>query len=241
MKYNYTYEIQPQQVDMHRQLRLYALEDLLLTVAGKTADEQGYGIRQLLPYNYTWVIVRLSLEMNYIPVHYDTIRIETWIEQNAHMLSTRNYRIYMGDRIIGQAKSVWAVLDLSKREIVNAFTMPMFDNTVDGEVLSMPRAERLTPITNPSGRVPYTIQYSDCDYNGHCNSCKYLERMLDAKCLNVENFCIRLDINYIKEVHFSDPIQTLYLTQPQSVQYQQIDKNGQTVCSARVTLKKQAD
>ncbi len=240
MKYSYEYEIQPQQVDMYRQLRLYTLEDILLTVAGKAAEEQGYGIRQLLPYGYTWVITRLNLEMTYIPTHYDKIRVETWIEQNAHMLSTRNYRIYKEDRLIGQAKSIWAVLDLNKREIVNAFSLPMFSDSVDGEVLEMNKAVRLTPIEQPTGSVKHIIQYSDCDYNGHCNSCKYLERMMDAKCPNVENFCIRLDINYVKEVHFSDIIYTRFLTDLQSVQYQQIDKKGQTVCSARITLFKKS-
>jgi len=235
MKSSYLYEIQPQDVDCNRQLRLYTLENYLLNVAGRMADEQGYGINQLLPLGYTWIITRLNLEMYYIPTHYETIRIETWIEQNAHMLSSRNFRIWMNERLIGRAKSMWAVLDLQKREIVNAFDLPMFQNTVDGEKMDMARATRLMPIIQPTGEVNYTVQYSDCDYNQHCNSCKYLERMMDAYTYDVKNSCIRLDINYIKEVHKSDPITTRFLLLPQSVQYQQVDSLGHTLCSAQIS------
>lgn len=247
MKNSYVFEIQPQQVDMYRKLRLYALENYLLNVAGFASNEQGYGIQHLLPYNYTWVIVRLQLEMKYIPTHNESIRVETWIEQNAHMLSTRDFRIYLIDstshkeRLIGRATSVWAVLDLDKREIVNAFDKPMFDNTVDGEQINMPKPARLTPIINPTGIVPYTIQYSDCDYNRHCNSCKYLERMLDAYHVNVQNNGISLIINYIKEVKIEEHIQTLFLTSSQSTQYQQIDNDKHILCSCRIDINNELD
>jgi len=129
---------------------------------------------------------------------------------------------------------VWAVLDLQKREIVNVFDLPMFQGKVDGEVMVMPKSVRLLPIANPEGEVNYTIQYSDCDYNQHCNSCKYLERMMDAKLPNVENLCIRLDINYIKEVHISEQISTRFFTDSLGTHYQQVDENGKSVCSALI-------
>jgi len=235
LKSNYTYQIQPQDVDYTCRLRLYTLENYLLNVAGRAAEDEGYGLTQLNPLGYTWVITRLNLEIQYIPTYYETIRIETWVEQNAHMLSIRNYRIYLGDKQIGRAKSVWAVLDLNKREIVNVFDLPMFQGKVDGEILDLPKAIRLLPIANPEGEVAYTIQYSDCDYNNHCNSCKYLERMMDAKCPNVENIPIRLDINYIKEVHISEPITTKFLSDSQGTHYQQVDQNGKSICTALIS------
>jgi len=241
MKLSYTYEIQPQDVDYTRHLRLYTLENYLLNVAGRAAEEQGYGIRQLLPLGYTWVITRLNLELKYLPTHYETIRIETWVEQNVHMLSMRNYRIYLDETLIGRAKSVWAVLDLQKREIVNVFDLPMFEHAVDGEPLVMDKAARLLPLTTPNGVVPYTIHYSDCDYNQHCNSCKYLERMMDACLPKMDNSGIRLDINYIKEAHISEQISTKFFTDAQGTHYQQVDQNGKSVCSALISCLVKAD
>lgn len=235
MKYSYEFEIKYQEVDDRKKLRLFNLESYLLEVAGTVADELGFGIQVLHPQGLTWILTRLSVEMYELPTHCEKVRFETWIESNAHMLSTRDYRIYSGERLIGQCKSVWAVLDLEKREIVNVFDRPMFEGCVDGEVLEMPRV-RMTTIPEPTGVVPHKIVYSDLDYNRHCNSCRYLQAMTDAYLPDYYGKRVRLDINYSKEVGLGDELQTLYLLTEDGVQYQQKNQAGETSCSAKITL-----
>lgn len=235
MKYSYNYEIKYQEVDGRKKLRLFNLENYLLEVAGTVADELGFGIAKLHPMGLTWILTRMSVEMYELPTHCQKIRIETWIESNAHMLSTRDYRIYSDDRLIGQCKSVWAVLDLEKREIVNIFDHPMFADCIDGEVIDMPRV-RMTTIPEPTGCVPHKIVYSDIDYNGHCNSCRYLQAMIDAYLPDYYGKKVRLDINYSKEAMFGETLQTYYLVTEEGVQYQQKNENGETSCSAKITI-----
>ena len=235
MKYNYEYEIKYQEVDGNKKLRLFNLENYLLEVAGTVADQLGFGIAQLHPKGLTWILTRLSLEMYELPTHCEKVRFETWIESNAHMLSTRDFRIYSGDKLIGQCKSVWAVLDLQKREIVNIFDDPIFADSVDGDVIEMARV-RMTTLPEPTGCMPHKIVYSDIDYNGHCNSCRYLQAMMDAYLPNYYGKKIRLDINYSKEVMLGDELQTYYLVSADGVQYQQKNQNGETNCSAKITI-----
>lgn len=234
-KYNYEYEIKYQEVDGEKKLRLFNLENYLLEVAGTVADELGFGIANLHPRGLTWILTRLSVEMNELPTHCQKVRFETWIESNAHMLSTRNFRIYSGDKLIGQCKSVWAVLDLQKREIVNIFDDPMFNDAVDGEVIDMPRV-RMTTIPEPTGCAQHTIVYSDIDYNGHCNSCRYLQAMTDAYLPDYYGKKVRLDINYSKEAMLGDSLQTYYLVTEDGVQYQMKNENNETSCSAKITI-----
>lgn len=235
MKYSYEYNIKYQEVDGQRKLRLFNLENYLLEVAGTVADDLGFGIAKLYPMGLTWILTRVSLEMYELPTHCERVRFETWIEANAHMLSTRDFRIYAGDRLIGQCKSVWAVLDLQKREIVNIFDHPMFADSVDGEVLDMQRV-RMTTIPEPTGCMPHTIVYSDIDYNGHCNSCRYLQAMTDTYLPDYYGKKIRLDINYTKEAMFGEQLMTYYLVTPDGVQYQQKNSVGETSCSAKITV-----
>lgn len=239
MKYSYDYEIKYQEVDGQKKLRLFNLENYLLETAGTVADQLGFGIANLHPIGLTWILTRLSIEMYELPTHCDPVRFETWIESNAHMLSTRNFRIYKKQadewRLIGQCKSVWAVLDLQKREIVNVFDTPMFADCVDGEVIEMPRV-RMTTIPEPTGCVPHKVVYSDIDYNGHCNSCRYLQAMTDAYLPDYYGRKIRLDINYSKEAMFGEQLQTYYLVTPDGVQYQQKNSAGETSCSAKITI-----
>jgi acyl-ACP thioesterase len=252
MKYRYNYIVQYQEVDDTRRLRLYTMENYLLNVAGRVAGELGFGIQALMPLNCTWIITHLNLEMLYLPVHGEEMIIETWIEKNAHMLSVRDFRIYIKEseagqepRLIGCAKTVWAVLEQDKREIVNLFDNPMFAGSVDGEVLRMARAQRLLPIDMDKAREDaevilvkdkkHTIQYADMDYNCHCNSCKYLEWMLNARRMQDNASPFRLDINYVKELYLEDQLITKLVEKEGSVQYQQVDQNGTTCCSARIT------
>lgn len=235
MKYSYEYDIKYQEVDGQKKLRLFNLENYLLEVAGRVADELNFGIARLHPMGLTWILTRLSVEMYEMPTHCEHVRFETWIESNMHMLSTRDFRIYSGNRLIGQCKSVWAVLDLTKREIVNIFDDPMFANAIDGEVIDMPRV-RMTTIPEPTGCAPHKIVYSDIDYNGHCNSCRYLQAMTDAYLPDYYGKKVRLDINYSKEAMQGETLQTYYLITEDGVQYQQKNENGETSCSAKITV-----
>ena len=235
MKYSYNYEIKYQEVDGKKKLRLFNLENYLLEVAGTVADELGFGIANLHPKGLTWILTRLSVEMYELPTHCEKVRFETWIESNAHMLSTRDFRIYSGDKLIGQCKSVWAVLDLAKREIVNIFDDPIFEGCVDGEVLDMPRV-RMTTIPEPTGCAPHKVVYSDIDYNGHCNSCRYLQAMTDTYLPDYYGKKVRLDINYSKEAMLGETLQTNYLVTEDGVQYQQKNEAGETSCLAKITI-----
>jgi len=235
MKYNYEYEIKYQEVDGKKRLRLFNLENYLLEVAGTVADELGFGIQVLHPRGLTWILTRLSVEMYEMPTHCEHVRFETWIESNVHMLSTRDFRIYSDDKLIGQCKSVWAVLDLEKREIVNCFDDPIFEGCVDGEVIEMPRV-RMTTIPEPTGCAPHKIVYSDIDYNGHCNSCRYLQAMTDAYLPDYYGKKVRLDINYSKEAMLGETLMTHYLVTEDGVQYQQKNELGETSCSAKITI-----
>lgn len=241
MKHTYEYEIKYQEVDFNRRLRLYVLENYLLETAGRMADEAGYGIKYLYPEGLTWILTRMSIEMDYFPTHGETMVFETWIEQNAHCLSTRNFRLYLKEadgalRQIGKCKSQWAVLSLEKREIVNVFDRPVFRDNVDGEVMEMSRPARIRPITEPTGMVPHIVQYSDVDYNRHCNSCKYLENMLNAYRPDWAGKHVRLDINYQREVKLGLPLDTYYLLMPDGVEYIQKNQAGENACTARISI-----
>lgn len=248
MKYRHTIIVPYQDVDASRRLRLYSMENYLLNIAGKVADEMGIGIPVLLPMNYTWIITHLNMEMLYLPKHGEEMIVETWIERNAHMLSVRDFRIYQSqadgtERLIGCAKTVWAVLDLTSREIVNIFDHDIFKDSADGEALNMARAPRLRPIQlddiedegGVAGEVLHEIQYSDVDYNCHCNSCKYLEWMVNAVQAFDNQKPFRLDINYVKELYQGDVMYTRFLKTENAVRYQQVDENGATCCSAMIT------
>lgn len=241
MKYTNTLSVPYQETDTTRHWRLYNLENMLLQTAADVANTLGFGIRQLLPYNYTWILTRMDIEMLQLPIHGDTVTVETWIERNAHMLSTRNFRIYKGDNTdgerIGRVSSVWAVLDLKTRQVVNAFDLPMFAGCVDGEPLVLPRLPRMLPIRDEKEAYTSKVMYSDLDYNGHCNSCKYLEHMLNTHRPRFLNYStpFRLTIQYSREIMEGDTYSIKYSDTGDTCQWQLLNANGEISASARLT------
>ena len=175
----FTYTIQYQDVDEQRRLRLYTLENYLLNSAGLSADLHGFGVKYLHPQHLTWVLTNLSLLIHTLPAPGDEMVVETWVQEHIHTLSIRNFRIYINGTLQGEARSVWAVLNTDDRTIQNVFHLPAFQLDQPGEALDIPRPARHIPITHPDLETTYRIAYSDIDYNGHCNSCKYLEHLLN--------------------------------------------------------------
>lgn len=255
MKLRYTWNVLYQEIDADRHMRLVALENHLLIVAGKAADEYGYGQQYLAKQGLTWIITHCAIEMQELPQANDVIVFETWVESNAHMLSVRDFRIYKDTGywdpgweeldekemeakriLIGKAQTTWAVFNLEKREIVNVFDQPAFHDIVDGEVLDMPHPSRMIPF-DPTPLFPHAstpIHYSSVDYNNHCNSCKYPEFMLDIYKPEWLNKPFRFDIRYAHEIRLGQTIETVAKVEEKKVNYQQKDEFGRIVCSAQI-------
>lgn len=216
-------------------MKLHALVEMLLNSACRAADDLGFGISELNSRNKSWVLARLQVVIDSYPHQDEDVEIETWIEQNRFSFSTRNFRVYRiennGTRTqLVSAKSIWAIIDLDTRENVNLFDEQLFRDAVDGEKLSLPasvaKPERILPLMSK-----YTIQYSDLDFNGHCNSARYLQIMLNA--YNHIEGCQarRLTISYSREVHFADTV-TITFNDSESPTFHIYNSEGKLCTSA---------
>ena len=271
------YTIQYQDLDQNFRLRLYTLENYLLNVAGIVADEGGFGMRYLIKQDCTWVLTNLTIEINYLPTVDEVLTIETWIENNIHMLSVRNYKLYVAGKQVGNVKSVWAIIGMTDRQVKNIFDQPAFADIATGETINIARAPRMIPFSederhleavlpqnNQSLPLPadnsqtaqlgynrHQVVYSDIDYNGHCNSCKYLEFMLNAcepmqlkkglptcvEDVTEQTDGLRIDIKYAKEIRRGDEIDIFYRVQTDEINYEIRTSQGEISCQARIAKK----
>lgn len=181
----YHFTVEPFHVDFTGHLFLGVLGNHLLNAAGRHSHNRGWGIDQLNERHYTWVLSRLSIELREMPAQYEQVEVETWVESVMKLFTERNFLIRNADdgRIYGYARSIWAMIDVETRQPSNLLALK------DGDILRyvLTNEEKPCPIdkhgrirmTNP--RVLRTIDtyYSDVDINGHINSIKYIEHILD--------------------------------------------------------------
>lgn len=207
---SYQFVAEPFHVDFNGKLTLGVLGNHLLNSAGFHSSERGFGIADLNEEQYTWVLSRLAIELDDMPNQYEKFTVDTWVENVYRLFTDRNFALINKDgETIGYARSVWAMISMSTRKPADLLNM-------HGGSITDYISNRPCPIEKPS-RIKVsssevaslmTARYSDIDINGHVNSVRYIEHILDLfpieyyKVMHIQRF----EIAYITESHYGDQL-----------------------------------
>lgn len=199
----YRYQILPQEVNLRQRLRLVALENYLLNVAGFAAQENGFGSMGMMDRGVTWVLSKLAIEMTALPKQYDWMSVETWVQDYGRLATVRDFIIRAENgETIGYATSQWALIDLQNRHPVDLRAYPEFTKFATGETVPIEPPARIAVKTDLQDVGEHHVVYSDIDFNGHTNSMKYVEWMLDTvePDFHYRHQIARFDVNYAHEI-----------------------------------------
>ena len=207
---NYSFVAEPFHVDFTGKLTMGVLGNHLLNCAGFHASDRGFGIAEINENHYTWVLSRLAIELEDMPLQYEAFSIRTWIENVYRLFTDRNFELVNKDgKTIGYARSVWAMISTETRKPADLFTL-------HGERLNQYASDRECPIAKPS-RIKvsqqnpvaeYVTKYGDIDINGHVNSIKYIEHILDLFPMDTfrEKRIKRFEMAYVAESYYGDTL-----------------------------------
>ncbi|MCF0197654.1 MAG: acyl-[acyl-carrier-protein] thioesterase [Bacteroidaceae bacterium] len=240
----FTEFVEPFHVDFTGRIFLGVLGNHLLNAAGKHSSSRGWGIGALNETRHTWVLSRLSIELSEIPRQYETFTVSTWVESVMRLFTNRNFAIRRPDGTpYGFARSIWAMIDLETRKPCDLLTL------YDGDILNyvVEAEDNDCPIA-PFDRfrikdatLVRTIDthYSDVDINGHINSIKYIEHILDLFPAEPYRTGLhRFDIAYKAEAYMGDRL-ALYMQQEAEHSYcVEVRKEADqtVVCQAKVVF-----
>ena len=227
----YEFVAEPFHVDFAGRLTMGVLGNHLLNCAGFHAADRGFGIAVLNENHYTWVLSRLAVEMTDMPRAYEKFSIETWVENVYRLFTDRNFAVLNAEgKPIGYARSVWAMISMETRKPADLFLLH------GDEITSYICTDKPCPIAK-AGRVKvgdaqpvaeYHTRYSDIDLNGHVNSIKYIEHILDLFPLEMyrEKTLHRFEVAYAAESHYGDVL-GFYREQKSENEYDiEVRKNG---------------
>lgn len=234
----YSYVAEPFHVDFDGKLTLGVLGNHLLNCAGFHSSDRGFGIAKLNEDNYTWVLSRLAIELEDLPNQYEPFTIETWVENVYRLFTDRNYAIYNKDnRPIGYARSVWAMINLSTRKPANLIELhggDISDYIVDKEC-PIEKPSRIK-VSSEEPVAKLIAKYTDIDINGHVNSVRYIEHILDL--FPIEKYkkgIKRFEMAYVAESYYNDEL-SFYVDELTPSEYSiEVKRNGdQTVCRSKM-------
>ena len=243
-KKRYSYKIEAQHIDFRKKVSLTSLTNFILLTSGKNADENGFGIMDLLANNYTWVLSRLVIEMDRIPTEDDTISIQTWVEDVGTAFTTRSFKIYDAqDKIIGHASSSWAVMDMKTRRGVPLSALPSINNYIENETTPICEPQRIPATEDDISNIAnsFTVRYSKIDVNNHANSLFYVQWISD--CFSLDHYRAhkirRFEINFLKELTIDDKGKVYRQeTSPGDYYFSIITRDKGTACRARILFEK---
>ena len=188
----------------------------MLNAADFHSRDRGFGMDFLNSIKKTLVLSRLAIEMDEMPAQYQKFYVETWVESAMRYFTQRNFRVVAADgdhpdeaKVFGYGRSIWAMIDTETRQPTNIFDID------DGAIMKWVEKDKVNPMTkltrvqmDNNARLVRSIDtfYNDVDINGHINSVKYIEHVLDLFPLDwyKEHPLKRFDIAYVAEAHQGD-------------------------------------
>ena len=202
---------EPFHCDFSHHLFMGHLGNHMLNAADFHSRDRGFGMDFLNSINKTWVLSRLAIEMDEMPLQYDKFYVETWVESAMRYFTQRNFRVVSeeGTKVYGYGRSIWAMIDTETRQPTNIFDI---DN---GAIVNWVEKDKENPMSkltrvqmDDKAELVRSIDtyYNDVDINGHINSVKYIEHVLDLFPIMwyKEHPLKRFDIAYVAEAHQGD-------------------------------------
>ena len=202
---------EPFHCDFSHHLFMGHLGNHMLNAADFHSRDRGFGMDFLNAIKKTWVLSRLAIGMDEMPCQYDKFYVETWVESAMRYFTQRNFRVVSEDgaKVYGYGRSIWAMIDTETRQPTNIFDI---DN---GAIVKWVEKDKENPMSkltrvqmDDKTELVRTIDtfYNDVDINGHINSVKYIEHVLDLFPIvwYKEHPLKRFDIAYVAEAHQGD-------------------------------------
>jgi acyl-ACP thioesterase len=224
-------------VDFRRHITIPAVGSKLLHAAAVHAAERGFGYADMQRRGAAWVLSRLAIEMKSYPELSEEITLYTWIEGAAGLFTRRCFELVSGEgKTFCYARSVWAAIHMETRR----------PTPLDAEALNVYRTERPCPIENP-GKIPpaehlvagepYRVRYSDLDINGHLNSIRSMEHLLDRFDLDmfIQKKISRFEIAYTAEGKYGMELSLHSHESLPGAYCMAICHEGKAICRAAVT------
>ncbi len=236
----FKYNIEPQYVDFTNRVSVSSICDLVLHAAGEDAHMRGFGIDALADNNYGWVLSRMAIELDYMPVEYSAFTLYTWISDYNRLSSTRNFSLVdVEGREFGRAVSQWCMIDYATRMPVDMNTMA---KAHEGNMVDAPspceRPRRIGVVTSEP-IVEHRVVYSDIDFNRHMNTMRYIDIIFDTLPIDIPEQlnAFRLDMNFMKEARYGDNLSLMAEERDGVRMYEYRNDSGDALCRMALEVK----
>lgn len=206
----FSFKVDPFDTDCFNQLSWKVLGKQILSVATSHARNRGFDKYDKDGIPYLWVLSRMVVEIDRYPRVGEEYSFSTWIKNYYRYFTDRYFYIYDADgNVIGRVLTIWAMINSETRQ--PADLKSLFGNEFDQYVCDANEFEiqrSRIRVNHPCSNMVRHTYYTDLDTNGHINSIRYIEYVLDAFPLSVfqQNYVSRIEMEYNAESYCDDDL-----------------------------------
>ncbi len=175
---------------------------MMQDAAWNHAKSLGMGRSYALKNNLMFALYNELLTAYKYPVFNEVLKVRTWIEGKDKLYLYRNFLVVDDkDDKVAEAFTRWFVVDLKMKRPLRTksyrdqMDLPLVSDKTSKQFTDIPKLENL------EGTYSFKVHYRDLDINGHANSTRYIDWILDG-----------LELEF-RKIHRLDELQIAYLSQ----------------------------
>lgn len=209
--YSKNHTIACYEADANQLMRPTAMLDMMQEAANINATALGFGYDELINSNTAWVLSRIHVKFEKLPLWRQEVNLKTWHKGVAKLFYLRDFILSDTDgNAMIKATTSWLIIDMNTRRLVrNSDLATSPDKCNKEDAIAEPADKVVVPVDiEPELVRKHPVTWSEIDTNGHVNNVKYAVWALDAvKPEDIKERPLKeLLINYDAEVMPGDTV-----------------------------------
>ena len=230
--YSHKITVDVHDVDFNGVCRTSSLMKYIQSAAQSQLTDAGLSYDELKSQGKAFILSRIRLEFSDSVRAYDELEAITFPCESRGFSFLRCYQLMKGNKCIGRAASIWALIDIEKHSLVKVsdFNLPLELGThLDLTAGHIKMPSELIKVGE------YTVTYGDLDQNRHVNNTKYAD--IFSNYLPLEGKRIEsIAINYANEARWGEVL-TVLMAEAEGIYYiRTIKADGKVNSEAEIRL-----
>lgn len=153
----------------------------VIQVATDHANALGVGYSRLIEDGNSWVLSRLTIEVDRMPRIHEDYSLTTWIEGFNRHFSERNFELRASGVTIGYMRTVWVAINVATRRPADLSGISHLQSTVSDRRCPIEPQRRIpSPPADMADVYEVIFRSSDIDFNRHVTTTRYMELAVDS-------------------------------------------------------------
>ncbi|MBP3437653.1 MAG: hypothetical protein J6K61_07105 [Clostridia bacterium] len=234
MKWTERYVTDSHDLDFNGVLSVTALSHYIQESANAQHRHLGPTLEELREKGTAFLLSRFSLSLSRAVLPYEKLRIETFTTESRGYSFNRVALVFSEEGQVGEASSVWAMVDIESRRPIRVADSGCFFPPEDYQ--TPPPSRIIFPADMEfDAPISHRVGYGECDLNMHMNNTRYANMLCDL--LSMEGkYVSEFHIHYLNEAKYKDTLSLLHMKVGEKDLFRTLRSDGKVNVEASMVL-----